>query len=205
MGRKVKNTNAKNTEASQKKDNKPKETAAERQARAKANYKELRAAGFSVEDAKRYRYATAEHIEQALKAKALPQIETKKRGRAKNYLKITSETKQHPYVRQKTLTLDTYSGEKYLKAVIGEIRSSQAEGYTDYSITITFTWASGMQTFASTPMDDIKSISNTTDLEDEIAAAISHYLERYKQGTEDPMIDIEINLWDYSKKGKKAG
>jgi hypothetical protein len=184
---------------------KTKESAADRQARARENYKKLRDAGFSSADATRYRYSTNENISQVMQTKTLPTINKSKQGKSKNYANICTETRQLPYVRQKIIAIDQYNGEKYMAAVIKELKQAKTDGYTYYSIVITFTWPTSMDTFASTPMDAIDNILTRDKLENEIIAVIGYYLEKYQQDGEDPHHYIEINLWDYSKKGKKAG
>ncbi len=174
------------------------QAAADRQARARENYAALKAAGFSSTEAARYRYSSPANIKAAIEAKALPALQTKKRG-AKT--KIETSEIQHPYVRQQVINI-AHTGERYISNVEKYMKLSQGSGYTHYSLTLTFTWATGQQTFASTTMNDI---SGLDDLAEEIAAVLIYYLERYSQGGEDPEIDVEVNLWDYSHKSKRAG
>lgn len=172
--------------------------AAERQARARANYDQLRAAGFSSKDAARYRYSAADKVRDAIQARQLPEIKQNKRGARR---KVETSQIQHPYVLQQSIKLD-YFGDAYLRQIENYMKLAQGQGFTDYSLVLTFTSPSGQQTHASTPMD---SIADLDDLGEAIAAAADHFMARYKTSTEEPMVEVEIQMWNYASKGKRAG
>lgn len=167
---------------------KGKETPAQRQARAKSNYHKLKAAGFTAKEAERYRYSTDENIAAAIQAKNLPAKNAKKRGAQK---KVESYTVERPYAVQMVIEL-AHLGDRYLQQVQRYIHMLSGQGFEYYSLFATYNWSNGMSNNAAGIMSPINSLS---DLGSEIAAFIRYYLEKYRAGSEDPVIDIAVHVW----------
>lgn len=177
---------------------KPKESKEQRNARGRAQYRQLLDAGFSSKEAARYRFSTPEKVAAAIEAQQLPQIEQKKRGRKS---KIEAHVVQYPYIRQQVIELN-YLNDSYLEKVVKYMKASEPQGYNFYSITIIFTAPTGKTSSFSSPM---AAVGDLTDLGHEIATLIEVFMNKYKETEEDPLVDVEINLWDYSHPMQKAG
>lgn len=176
-----------------------KETAAERQARAKANYNRLRAEGFSAADARRYRYSTEENIQKALEARTLPEIREEKRGAKK------LKTKTHKYASStmREIYLDELTEGAYKKAW-KEIQKGTADGFKYANVVIEKTYATGQQQYYSQDLQPIKDLDSIDDIILQIEQASEDMGEYYESiGSEKPQVRVIIRLWKPNKKAKK--
>ena len=176
-----------------------KETAAERQARAKANYNRMRAEGFSAADARRYRYSTEENIQKALEARTLPEIREEKRGAKK------LETKTHKYgsSTMREIYLDELTKWSYNKAW-KEIQKGIADGFKYANVVIEYTYASGQQQHYSQDLIPIKDLRSIDDIVLEVEQASEDMGEFYAAiGSEKPQVRVILRLWKPNKKAKK--
>lgn len=190
----AKKTPADKAKGSSKKSSKPKaDLKSAKLAKQKENYKKLRDAGFSSTDAARYRNASDTNLKKALESKTLPGLNPKKQGAAK----VKTTTHHYKSVDQQIIKMTSVKSDAIKKAA-NYMVDAQSQGYTYYSLTVTFTDVYGISKSFSTPMDRIKNIQGPNDLEFEIGIATQQYMEQYADNED--AVDIEINLWHYTAK-----
>jgi hypothetical protein len=149
------------------------------------NYKLLHDAGFSVEDASRYKFSSRENVLKAIENKALPELQEKKRTRAT----IKPKVKKYKSSIASIVTIPN-TDETYLKKVLKEFDRHYKKGFRYYSIRVTFSAERSYQT----QMMLVKNVKTIDDFLDEITTEIEAFTSTY--GFDEILeLKIEIIFW----------
>jgi hypothetical protein len=168
---------------------------AARQEKARANYKALKAAGFSSKEAARFRYASLEKIAKAIREKTLPEVRTKKQARTKVDV-VDVEVKKYKSSQLKQIKFETSDSDPHQKRIWDEIRKAKQGHYKYFSVTVTLQMPDGKKHSFSTQMESLKDYRNMDDVMDLIDAAIDYFGTKYAGVDVASMgVDISLNCW----------
>lgn len=167
----------------------------------KANYKRLRDAGLSREEASRLRYASPEKIEQAIKTHKAPAKDTRKQTR----LKVTVKEKEYHHSSLRIVEVKSLDDPVFIEKIRDSHRKLKKQGYIYLSVWIEFRFENFGSEFKASIMFDISKDGNRIETYIEKALdMLERFFESYSYIDDDDFKDAKTYFyyWKPKKKSK---